>query len=254
MKGRRQCDPVAGCGKFYPVGSDTCPYCNVSSAFSDFVPYNPLDWTYDLETYPNIFTADFKHLATGTRIMFEVSDRKNEINELYAFLFSLQGAGCRMIGFNNIGYDYPILHFIITYYHIGLTCTDIYNKNEEIINTPWVNRYNNVIWDDDTHIVQIDLFKIHHFDNDARRTSLKMIEFNMRMDSVESLPFPPGTFLNDTEKDILISYNDHDVDATEQFYIESLEMIDFREKLGKKYERNFLNHSDKKIGTDIFIA
>ena len=253
MRGRKQCDSASGCGKFYPVGTEYCPYCKASVAFSEFVPYNPLDWTYDLETYPNIFTADFKHLATGTRLLFEISDRKNEINELYSFLYSLSNTGCRLVGFNNVGYDYPMLHFIITYYHIGLTCTDIYNKNEEIINTPWANRYNNVVWDSDVHIIQIDLYKIHHFDNDARRTSLKMIEFNMRMDSIEDLPFPPGTTLNHAEKDILISYNDHDVDATEEFLIESLEMIEFREQLGKKYDRNFLNHSDKKIGTDIFI-
>ena len=250
MRGRKQCDV---CNTYYDPSLNNCTKCDAPEWAGSFVPYNPLDWTYDLETYPNIFTADFKHLATGTRLIFEVSDRKNEINELYSFLYSLSNTGCRLVGFNNVGYDYPMLHFIITYYHIGLTCTDIFNKNEEIINTPWSNRYDNVIWDDDTHIIQIDLYKIHHFDNDARRTSLKMIEFNMRMDSIEDLPFPPGTFLNHAEKDILISYNDHDVDATEEFLIESLEMIEFREQLGKKYDRNFLNHSDKKIGTDIFI-
>jgi len=113
MRGRKQCDPVSGCGKYYALNLDACPYCKTPEAFATVVPYNPLDWTYDLETYPNIFTADFKHANTGTRLLFEVSDRKNEINELYAFLNVLKGAGCRMVGFNNLGFDYPIIHFII---------------------------------------------------------------------------------------------------------------------------------------------
>lgn len=254
IRGRKQCDPVNGCGGYYNRHADKCPSCGISSAFSDFIPFNPLDWSYDLECYPNIFTADFKHLATGQRVIFEISDRVNQSVELYNFLNSLAGMGCRMIGFNNIGYDYPMLHFFITYFRTGIGYVDLYNKNMQIINTPWANRYDNVIWDDDTHITQIDLFKIHHFDNEARRTSLKLIEFNMCMTTIEDLPFPPGTVLNDDQKDILISYNDHDVDATELFLIQSLEMITFREQLSEKYGRNFLNHNDKKIGTDLFIA
>jgi hypothetical protein len=53
--------------------------------------------------------------------------------------------------------------------------------------------------------------------------------------------------------DTLVSYNWHDVDETEKFYIESLDRIAFREELSKKYNRNFMNHNDTKIGKDYFI-
>ena len=251
--GRKQCDPVSGCGTFFDQFADKCPKCKTPEAFANFIPYNPLDWVYDLETYPNIFTADFKHPTTGVRMLFEISDRRNDINELYAFLMALKGAGCRMVGFNNNGFDYPIIHFIIENYWQGLTVTDIFNKAQAIIDTPWSNRFDNVIWDNDVHIVQIDLYKIHHFDNDARRTSLKLLEFNMCMDSIEDLPYPPGTSLNDLQKGVLIGYNDHDVDATELFLFESIELIEFREALSEKYNRNFLNHNDTKIGKDYFV-
>ena len=249
MRGRKKC----GCGVHYPDKLNACPSCNVPEWGSDFEPFNPLDWVYDLETYPNICTFDFKHLATGTRLIFEMSDRKNESVALYGFLESLALTGCRMVGFNNLGFDYPIVHFFIEFYSTGLTYTDIYNKAQQIINTPWQNRYDNVIWDKDVHITQIDLFKVHHFDNDARRTSLKMIEFNLCMDSIEDLPYTPGTILNHDEKNVLIGYNDHDVDATELFLIESIEMIEFREQLSQKYGSNYLNHNDKKIGTSYLI-
>lgn len=254
IRGRNKCDEAAGCGRLYDHALDVCPHCGADNAFSDFLPFNPIDWTYDLETYPNIFTASFKHLYTGTRSRFEISDRRNDLHDLYAFLMSLKHGSCRLTGYNNIGFDYPLIHFIIENFNLQPDVNAIYHKSQTLINTPWERRYDNVIKDWKTHIVQLDLMKIHHFDNRSRMTSLKLLEFNMRMDDIRDLPYPPGTILNDEQKDVLISYNDHDVDATELFLIESLEMIEIREQLSKKYGKSFLNHSDKKIGTDIFIA
>lgn len=253
IRGRRQCDPDGGCGKFYKEHLTKCPSCGAMDAFSNLVPFNPLDWDYDLECYPNIFTFDSEHLNTGTQVFFEISDRINQLSELYNFLWALKESDCRMVGFNNLGYDYPLLHFIIENFHLNPTYADIYNKSKSIIDTPWNDRFSTLIWDSDIHITQIDLYKIHHFDNKSRRTSLKLLEFNMRMDSIEDLPFPPGTVLDNDQKDTLIIYNDHDVHATRDFHIESLEMIEFREQLSEKHGRNFLNHSDKKIGTDLFV-
>lgn len=254
MYGRKQCDPVSGCGKFYKQNADKCPHCGALEAFSSLIPFNPLDWVYDLESYPNIFTAGFLHPNSGHRILFEVSEWKNEVNELVQFLYNLKQAGCRLIGFNNVGYDYPMLHFIIENHYYNLNVTHIYEKNAAIINTPWHNRFENVIWDSDTHIRQIDLYKIHHFDNEARRTSLKMLEFNMCSDSVEDLPFPPGTVLTREQSRELVKYNWHDIDETEAFYIASIEMIEFREQLSEKYNANYMNHNDKKIGTSYLIS
>ena len=252
--GRKQCDLTNGCGSLYPTTASICPSCGTSSAFSDFIPYNPLDWVYDLECYPNIFTFAAQHPNTGTRAFFEISEWRNDLTSLIEFLHAMEPAECRLIGFNNVGYDYPMLHFILENYHHGITYHDIYGKNQQIISTPWDRRFDNVVWDSDTKIPQIDLSKIHHFDNKSRQTSLKMLEFNMRMDSVEDLPFEPGTILTHEQSRELIKYNWHDIDATVLFYIESLPMIEFREQLSIQHGRNFLNHSDKKIGTDIFVA
>ena len=251
--GRRKCDPVNGCGSFYKQAATECPKCGASDAFSDIVPFNPLDWVYDLETYPNVFTASFKHPNSGARAFFEVSPRVNQLVDLIAFLYALRDAGCRMVGFNNNGFDYPIIHFILENHFQGLTVDDCYGKASVIIATPWDDRFNNVVWDKDQHIQQIDLSKVHHFDNSARLTSLKMLEFNMRSQNIEDLPFEPGFPLQLEEIPVLNKYNDHDVDETEKFYIESIEMIEFREELGARYGKNFLNHSDKKIGTELFV-
>lgn len=253
MKGRRQCDPINGCGRFYKQQLDACPSCKTPEAFSNFKAFNPLDWIYDLECYPNVFTASFKHMNTGAWMKFEISQWKDDLQSLLEFLYALKQTGCRLIGFNNIGYDYPLLHYIIEHRNLHPDASDIYDKSAGIIATPWERRWDNIVWDSDVHIQQIDLYKIHHFDNEARRTGLKVLEFNMRSDNIEDLPFTPGESLTFNQVPILIKYNDHDVDETEDFAIHSIEMIEFREQLSKKHNRNFLNHSDKKIGTDLFI-
>lgn len=154
-----------------------------------------------------------------------------------------------MIGFNNIGFDYPVLHQFIC--NRGITYKELYDHAMRIIKCN--DKFKYVIPSKKITIRQIDLYKIHHFDNQARATSLKMLEFNMRSDNIEDLPFPPGTKLNDHQKDVLIKYNKHDVMQTFKFYKESLKAIRFREDLSVKYGRDFLNHNDTKIGKDYFI-
>ncbi|MFZ2761793.1 MAG: hypothetical protein WAY31_00715, partial [Streptococcus infantarius] len=72
------------------------------------------DFLFDLETFPNCFTACFVYgNGKGLRI-FEISDRKNETEELLDFLRKVKSGNYRLVGFNSVGFDYPILHYILT--------------------------------------------------------------------------------------------------------------------------------------------
>ena len=210
------------------------------------------DWCYDEETYPNVFTFAAEHVASGMTIEFEISPWRNDSREIVAFLYYLKESGARMVGFNNLGFDYPVLHTLI---RMGTaTAETLYAKAMAIINSQDdENRWAHMVYESDRLVPQIDLFKIHHFDNRARSTSLKMLEFNMRVDSVQDLPFPVGSVLTQEQLPVLKRYNRHDVKQTKAFYLKSLDMIRFREELTKKYQRDFMNHNDTKIGKDYFI-
>ena len=210
------------------------------------------DYVYDIETYPNVFTLTIKEAGAPESYQFEISERRNDLPALVNFVRALSARGdqVRMVGFNNIGFDYPILHMIMSRPGI-VTVADIYRLCDAIINGP--DRWAHTVWESEWLVPQLDLFKIHHFDNIARATKLKIIEFNMRSEMIEDLPFPPGTYLTPDQIDILLQYNDHDVRETEKFYYLSLEQIRFREELSVKYGRNFLNDNDTKIGKQFFI-
>lgn len=218
-----------------------------------FYGITPGDIEYDIETFPNVFCIGLLHRGTGQRWYFEVSPWRNDMYSFCRFLDTLSQQSCRMIGFNNVGFDYPVIHFIYQNQRVGITASDIYDKAMSIINAPQNARFAHMVWESDWLVPQIDLFKIHHFDNVARATSLKVLEFNMRMDNIEDLPFPVGTELTEEQAQVLRDYMWHDIAATHQFCDESADQIRFREELTAKYGKNFMNHNDTKIGKDYFI-
>ena len=211
------------------------------------------DYIYDIETFPNVFTLALEHANAPIKWSFEISDWRNDSRDIIDFLQYLKDTNARMVGFNNLGFDYPVLHTLI---RMGRSdANTLYQKAMAIINSQdedgskWMHQVN----PSDRFVEQIDLFKIHHFDNKARATSLKVLEFNMRSDSIEDLPFPVGTVLNQQQTEVLHRYNKHDVDQTKKFYHQTLDMIQFREELTRKYDRDFMNHNDTKIGKDYFV-
>ena len=212
------------------------------------------DYIYDIETYPNVFTLAVEHADAPLRWSFEISDFRNDSRDIIAFLQFLKETDARMVGFNSLGFDYPVLHTLIRMGHSD--ARTLYDKAMAIINSQdddgskWVHQVNPT----DRFVEQIDLFKIHHFDNKARATSLKVLEFNMRSDNIEDLPFPVGTLLNREQIEVLKKYNAHDVAQTKAFYRHTQDMIHFREELTRKYPgKDWINFNDTKIGKDYFI-
>lgn len=236
----------------YYDGDPTSPYI----AAPDFMFGVPIgaELVWDIETFPNIFTCTVKSDRLGLKWVFEISDRRNDTHVFCRFIEVLRKHSACMIGFNILHFDYPVVHYIYRNESDFLRAEHIYEKAMSIINTEWNNRFGHVIWEQDWLFDLVDLFKIHHFDNISKATSLKILEVHMQMDSVEDLPFPVGTVLDDEQKDILLQYNEHDDDATELFLEKSRQQIELRRELSSKYDENFMNYSDVKIGERLLIT
>jgi len=245
-----QCDSLHGCGKTFPSDLGKCPHCGNPQEFSNPAPLDVRDWGYDIETYPNIITATWIHAETGLCIAHEISARRDDGAALIEFMHSLGRSGARGVGFNNLGFDYPVLHWIAM--NPGATVAEIYAYAMKVIKSE--NKFEHIIYDRDQIFQQLDLYKIWHFDNKAKSTSLKALEIAMRSRNVVDLPSPVGTHLTHDQMDVLLAYNKHDVRETLKFYARSLAEIHLREQLSEKYGRNMLNFSNTKIGGTILIS
>jgi DNA polymerase elongation subunit (family B) len=205
---------------------------------------------WDIETYPNCFTLSAEHCDYPLRWQFEISHFKDDSREIVEWCRWLAGMKAQMVGFNNVGFDYPVLHTLLK---MGRATPEIlYQKAMSIIQAQDSDRFAQMVYPSDRYVEQLDLFKISHFDNKARATSLKALEFAMRMDNIQDLPFPVNTSLTQEQIVVLKDYNMHDVTATKLFYHKLLEQIDFRTELTKKHGKDFMNHNDVKIGKEIF--
>jgi hypothetical protein len=202
----------------------------------------------DIETLPNVFTLNVQGLFSALDMTFEISDQgrddRRELSEWFEYWRSTETP---MVGFNSVSFDYPVLHFL--WQNPNCSVADIYDHAMGIINDHSGARWGNTIWQDDRFCPQIDLFKIHHFDNRAKSTSLKALQFAMRSESVMEMPIPFGQPLTRDQIDqYLIPYNKHDVAETKRFALFSLNAIRFRIELTETLKGDVVNWNDTKIG------
>lgn len=215
------------------------------------------DLCWDIETYPNIFLICFYNPETDKMKMFEMSEWRNDWQEFRTFTKTCSNSFVRWVGFNNFYFDYQVCHAMLSMFkgeHKGVDIAKAAHKKAfELIKSTKDEKFTSIVWDNNHVVPQLDLFRIHHFDNVARATSLKVLEFNMRSETIEDLPFDPNYPITEDQRATLIRYNQHDVRETYKFYLKTLDMIHFREKLSEKYGKNFLNFNDTKIGKEYFI-
>lgn len=208
-------------------------------------------WVYDIETLSNAFTYTARNRDTDEVVRFVIW---GECNDLYPFLKHLSEVK-GMIGFNNISFDYPVIHKIIQnreylLAHDGEFISKwIYDKAQSTINEEY-----SAIREDEVLIHQLDLFKIWHYDNKARMTSLKKLQIAMNSDNVMDMPIHHADEVKDwSQIETILEYNLHDVDKTRDFYKLSVDKIELRKGLIQKYNLPCINYSDSKIGESLML-
>lgn len=214
-------------------------------------------YSYDIETYKSIFSFVGKFHGSSEKQVFEISRRTNDRDKLLSWLNYLQNENAHMVGYNNLAFDYPIIHELMVNPH-RFNHLRAYELSQTIIQShagPF-KRGNFTIKKDERLVPQIDLLKINHFDNAAKSTRLKDLEFALRMETVEDLPFDfHADDLTDEEMNSVLHYNGHDVDATDLFLSRNIHLIQMRQELleaGVLFG-DVLNFSDVKIGEQYLV-
>lgn len=203
--------------------------------------------TCDIESYPNFFLVVFKDYKTGVFDVFEISSRRDDSKALIAYIKELIRKGVYVVGFNFIEYDYPVLHNTVLKPYPITDPKKIFDVSDATVHAQYSS-----IRDKDTKLKIIDLYKVWHYDNKNKATGLKWLEFALRMDSIEDLPYPVGAYLTEDEMDIVIEYCKHDVNATEMFLNKSLKQLTLRKDYTKLQNEYMMNYSEIAISKAIF--
>lgn len=202
---------------------------------------------YDIETLPNLFSLHAQPLFGDWQATFEISEYRDDRHLLLQWFEHWRANQVPLIGFNSLEFDYPVLHFI--WQNPGATFHDIFAKAQEQISDHTKFK---TVRPAECFTPQIDLYKIWHFENPNKRTSLKALQFAMRSQTVLEMPLPWDQPIAAADvQPILFPYNIHDVAETKRFALISLDAIKFRIELMDMLEGDCLNWNDTKIGAQI---
>jgi hypothetical protein len=222
---------------------------------------NRNSWVYDIETLKSCFTYTAINIDTLEVVQYVIHKEKNEILELINHLISCKG----QIGFNNLNFDYPIIHYILLNWKSWLAkyrkkehkiILLIYEKAQELIDNQNKDNYFPAIKESQVIILQLDLYRVWHYDNRARSTSLKALEISMNYPNVMDMPIH-HTKNNITLEEVnsILEYNLNDVLATFEFYKLTLKFgkIDLRKSIISKFGLKCMNWNNGKIGENLIL-
>lgn len=226
---------------------------------------------FDIETFLEYFLAGGKVRSTGEIITFRINTWNNDLYKFVKFVEQMkQDTGFYWVGYNSVGFDAQVVEYIVREYQNWHNlsnleiCRLISQKAQDVIDD---GRYDiQPRYREFTLSTQnIDLFKVHHFDNENNRCSLKWLEFMMDLPVIDELPIPWNKEdLTQEECDRVEEYWHNDLYATNAFLDITLgntehelyknknkiqDRLDVMEQY--KFPLTVLNWSDVKIGEQI---
>lgn len=209
-------------------------------------------YAYDIEVFPNFFSATFVNAETENKEAFIVWEHIDDRPALRKFL----DQEMILVGFNNLSYDGPVLHYLNTLRStttIGATA-GCFNISGQLINREgrYTTELKNLIYPRGTKYDQMDLMKIMTFD--LAGVGLKQVGINLKWSLIQDLPIPFNQRVDATEVDMILDYNLNDVMITLALYRAMQPQIKLRSELSKLYHINFTNSSDSKMANQMLDA
>jgi len=212
----------------------------------------------DYETLSNCFVAVFKHYKTDETHIYSVCKLQNDYEKFIDFLKQNIENKEWHISYNGLAFDAQVTHNIIKHhdqlrdmegedvaheiYKYAQACIQKSNDGEFQEYAEW-----------NMSIKQIDVFKLNHWDNAAKRSSLKWIQYSMDWDNMVDMPLPHDTKINTQQQlDMIISYCINDVDSTKEIFNQCKPLIALRKNLTDQYGINLYSASEPRISKELF--
>lgn len=217
----------------------------------------------DIETLANLYLYYDEDAKTDEEHIFVIHESRNDLQALVKYLNTVKG----QVGFNVLSFDAQVNQWIVDNYHSlihldGDTCARrIYQYAQYVIRKQNSNEFLDYPeWK--IKIPQLDLFKIWHFDNKAKMTGLKWIQYSMDWPNLQEMPIDHTEDVTADQIDEIISYCRNDVRSTKAFFYitlgqtehplyKGLNKIALRKNIEAQFGIKCQNFNDVKIGDEI---
>lgn len=217
------------------------------------------NWVHDYETLSNCFVAVFEDVKSTHTEVFVIHDLRNDIDELIAFLDRNRLLNEWHVSFNGMGFDSQITEYIIRNSELlrdmgGCEIAEwLYSKAQSIIQKQDTGEWLEFS-PSNLQINQVDVFKLNHWDNPAKRSSLKWIQYSMDWENIMDMPIHHSTVITSHEQiDEIIRYCKNDVSSTKRIMMLSKKQIELRKNLTDEYNINLFSASEPKISKELFL-
>lgn len=218
-------------------------------------------WVMDYETMVNLFVAVFQDYVSKETHIFKIhSSLNNDIKPLIKFLKRNKSLKEKHISFNGLSFDSQITEFILKESHnlIKMDQEDIVaeiyavaQETIELSNSGEFSKYPE--WK--LSIDQIDVFKINHWNNRAKRTSLKWAQFSMDWPNLQDMPIHHTTKVTTkVEIDMITKYCINDVESTKKILHLSKPLVNVRRNIKEKYGLDCMNYSNTRLGSQLLLG
>ncbi len=221
----------------------------------------------DYETIVNCFVAVFTGYSSSETKTFVVNRERNELKAFITFLKDCKTNNDWHLGYNNLAFDAQITEFILHFEK------DLLSLDSDEITASIAQYAAEVIRKSNASefleypefklsIKCIDIFKLNHWDNMAKRSSLKWIQYSMDWYNVEEMPHHhTQPVLDDATLDSIIKYCINDVNSTKQIFVHKnakgerpmAAQINLRAELSKTYGVSLYSASEPRISKEIFL-
>lgn len=212
---------------------------------------------YDIEIFPNCFHCTVSDSESHKKYKFEISNRKNQLEELVDF-FYFKRTKHIICGYNNHHYDDIVINYIIFFRskmkRLGYLkiCNSLYYLSKAIIGSEKTDNLDKIKqYKYANYFYSFDLMTMLY--SAKRQRSLKEVEILLGMDNVQEFEAGFDQRLLDSEIDDMIKYNENDVEATETLLNNVKNEIALRLEVEKEWGFDALSMSGIRFGEEILL-
>lgn len=216
-------------------------------------------WVHDFETLSNCFVGVFEDVKSEEKKIFIIHDLQNDIDKLLEFFERNILLNEWHVSFNGLGFDSQITEYIIRNGELLMEmsgseiATWIYDKAQKIIQTQDEGNFLEFS-PKDLSINQVDVYKLNHWDNPAKRSSLKWIQYTTDWPNIKDMPIHHSTVITSFDQiNEIVSYCINDVRSTKSIMYLSKGLIELRGRLTDEYGINLYSASEPKIAKELFL-